>query len=109
MSVSCQSSQFLETFEFEKHFDFSLCFTARRSSGLTRSSLERVVRGSNLGPVKSDTMLQRLLTERDISSIEAVLPGRNDAEMGPANSLHASANIASIMKYYVLSEIANDF
>ena len=27
----------------------------------------------------------------DISSKEAVLPGRNDAEMGPANSLHASA------------------
>ena len=27
----------------------------------------------------------------DISSKGAVLPGRNDAEMGPANSLHASA------------------
>ena len=26
-----------------------------------------------------------------ISSKGAVLPGRNDAEMGPANSLHASA------------------
>ena len=25
----------------------------------------------------------------DISSKEAVLPGQNDAEMGPANSLHA--------------------
>ena len=24
----------------------------------------------------------------DISSKEALLPGRNDAEMGPANSLH---------------------
>ena len=27
----------------------------------------------------------------NISSNGAVLPGRNDAEMGPANSLHASA------------------
>ena len=27
----------------------------------------------------------------DISSRGAVLPGRNDAEMDPANSLHASA------------------
>ena len=58
---------------------------------VTRSSLEREVWGSNLGPVKSDTVLPTARHRCDISSNEAVLPGRNDAEMGPANSLHASA------------------
>ena len=58
---------------------------------VTRSSLEREVRGSNLGPVKSDTVLPTARHRCNISSKGAVLPGRNDAEMGPANSLHASA------------------
>ena len=56
---------------------------------VARSCLERKVRSSNLGPVKSGT---ELLTARhccNISSKGAVLPQRNDAEMG--NSLHASA------------------
>ena len=48
-------------------------------------------RGSNLGPVKSDTVLPTARHRCNISSKGAVLPGRNDAEMGPANSLHASA------------------
>ena len=39
--------------------------------------------------VKSDTVLPTARHRGDISS-KAVLPGRNDAEMGPANSLHAS-------------------
>ena len=56
----------------------------------TRSSLEREVWASNLGPVKSDTVLT---TARNcyISLKEVVLPRHNDSEMGPANSLHASA------------------
>ena len=58
---------------------------------VTRSSLEREVWGSNLGPVKSDTVLPTARHRCDISSNGAVLPGRNDAEMGPTNSLHASA------------------
>ena len=58
---------------------------------VTRSSLEREVWGSNLGPVKSDTVLPTARHRCDISSKEAVLPGRNDAEMGPANSLLALA------------------
>ena len=58
---------------------------------VTRSSLEREVGGSNLGPVKSDIVLPTARHRCDISSKGAVLPGRNDAEMGPANSLHASA------------------
>ena len=58
---------------------------------VTRSSLEREVRGSSLGPVKLDTVLPTARHRCDISSKGAVLPGRNDAEMGPANSLHTSA------------------
>ena len=58
---------------------------------VTRSSLEREVWGSNLGPVKSNTVLPTARHRSDISSKGAVLLGRNDAEMGPANSLHAWA------------------
>ena len=58
---------------------------------VTRSSLERQVRGSNLRPVKLDTVLPTVCYRSDTSSKGAVLPGRNDAEMGPANSLPASA------------------
>ena len=55
------------------------------------SSLEPEVRGSNLGPVKSDTVLPTARHRCDISSKDAVLPGDNDTEMGPANSLQALA------------------
>ena len=58
---------------------------------VTRSSLKREARGSNLEPVKSNTALSTARHRCDISSKGAVLPGRNYAEMGPANSLHASA------------------
>ena len=57
---------------------------------VTRSSLERDVLGSNLGPVKSEIVLPTARYYCDISSKKAVLPVRNDAEMGLANSLHAS-------------------
>ena len=50
------------------------------------SSLEREVGGSNLGPVKSNTELPTVRHRCDISSKEAVLPGRNADEMGLANS-----------------------
>ena len=65
---------------------------------VTRSSLEWEVRDSNLGPVKSDTVLPTARHRFEISSKGAVFPGRNDVEMGPANSLHAPRNTASIMK-----------
>ena len=52
-------------------------------------SLEREFQGSNLGPVKSDTVLPTAHHCCDISLKGAVLPGRNGMEMGPANSLHA--------------------
>ena len=41
--------------------------------------------------VKSDTVLPTARHRCDVSSKEAVLPGRNDAEMSPVNSLQASA------------------
>ena len=45
----------------------------------------------NLGPVKSYTVLPTARHLCDISSKVAVLPRRNDTEMGPANSLDALA------------------
>ena len=56
----------------------------------TRSSLKREVLGSDLGAVKSETLLPTARHRCNISSKETVSLGRNDAEMGPANSLHAS-------------------
>ena len=58
---------------------------------VTRSSLEQEVWGSNLEPVKLDTVLPAARQRSDISSKRAESPGRNDVEMGPANSLHALA------------------
>ena len=46
-------------------------------------------------------MLPTVRYHCNISSKEAVLPGRNDAEMGPANSLSASTNTASTLKNLV--------
>ena len=56
---------------------------------VTRSSLERKVWGANLRQVKSDTVFPTACHHCDICSKGAVLPGRNDVDMGPANSLHA--------------------
>ena len=58
---------------------------------VTCSSVEREIRGSNLGPVKLDTVLPMARNSCDTTAKGAVLPGRNDAEMGPTNSLQASA------------------
>ena len=58
---------------------------------VTRPSTQREVWDSNLGQIKSDTVLTTARHRCDISSKGAVLLGRNDAEMGPANSLHVSA------------------
>ena len=49
------------------------------------------VRGSNLELVKSYTVLPTTYRRCDISLKGAVLSGRNDVEMNPANSLLASA------------------
>ena len=65
-----------------------------------RSSLKREVRGSNLGPVKSDTVLPTARRRCNISSKGAVLRGRNDAEVGPANSLHALAYYSEYNKRF---------
>ena len=56
---------------------------------ITRSSVEREDKDSNLGPVKSDTLLPTVRHCSNLSPKWTVLPGRNDAEMGPAYLLHA--------------------
>ena len=43
----------------------------------------RGLRGSNLGPVKSDTVLPTARHRCNISSKETLLPWRNDVEMAP--------------------------
>ena len=43
------------------------------------------------GQVKLDTVSPMVCHCRDISLKGAVMPGRKEEEMGPANSLHASA------------------
>ena len=50
---------------------------------VTRLSLKGEVRGSNLGPVKSDAVLQTARHRSDVFSKGFVLPGGNVAEMGP--------------------------
>ena len=65
---------------------------------VNRSYLEREVGRLNLETVKSDTVLPTARHRCDVSSKGAVLRGRNDAEMGPANSFTLRRNTASIMK-----------
>ena len=81
-------------------------FYPRVGRAVTRSTLEREVRGSNLGPVKSDTVLPTARHRCNISSKGAVLPGRNDAEMGHANSLHASAYYSEYNERFDLKKFA---
>ena len=71
---------------------------------VTRSSLEREVGDSNLRPIKSNTVLPTICNHCNICSKESVLPGRNDAEMGSANSLHA---LAKYCKYNERFDLIN--
>ena len=61
-----------------------------------RSSLEREVRGLNIGPVKSDKLLPTTRHRYDIFLKGAVLPRPNDVDMGSANSCTLRRNITSI-------------
>ena len=54
-------------------------------------SLEQEVWDLNPAPVRWNTVLPTTPHHCNISSKGNVLPGHNDAEMGPANSLQASA------------------
>ena len=56
-----------------------------------RSFLEREVEGSDLGPVKSDRGTNGSPPQQHFLERSCVACMRYDAEMGPANSLHASA------------------
>ena len=47
------------------------------------------------------SVVNSLPPQRSFSSKEAVLPGSNDAESGPANLLHASASIMKDSIYHV--------
>ena len=62
-----------------------LCSEERVGRAVTCSSLEREICGSNLGPVKLDTVLPTARHRRDVSLKGVVLPGRNDAKIGPDN------------------------
>ena len=53
--------------------------------------MEREVWGSNFRSVKSETVLPTARHRCDISLKGVALPGRSNAEMGPANSSHPSA------------------
>ena len=78
---------------------FNICFTCFSPAScraVTRSSLEREVRVSNLGTVKLDTVLPMARHRYDISSKGAVLPGGNDAE--PQTRYTLRRTTASIMK-----------
>ena len=74
-------------------FDLVTYCTSQKniSQMVTRSFLEWEVRGSNLWQVKSNTVLPTAHHPCNISSKGSVWPGCNDADMGPANSLHALA------------------
>ena len=63
---------------------------------VTRSSLARKDRDSNLGPVKSNSILATIRHRCTISSKGAVLFRCNDAEMGPSNSLRGIGVIQRI-------------
>ena len=71
---------------------------------VTRSSLERDLRfKSRAGQI--ETVLPTVLHRCDISSKRAVLSGRYDAEMNPANSLHALAHYSEYKKRFDEPEI----
>ena len=65
---------------------------------VTRSSLDREVRSSNLGPVQSDTVLPTASHRCDISSKGAGLSGRNEEGWAPPTRYTLRRITASIIK-----------
>ena len=98
--------RYMQGFYAFLQFPLLLKFYRPVGQAVTRSSLEREVWGSNLGPVKLDTVLPTARHRCDIFSKAAVLPWRNDAEMGPANSLHASAYYSECNKRFDLTKLS---
>ena len=68
-----------------------------------RSPLEREVWGSNLGPVKSNTVLATARLRCNISSKGAVLAGRNNAEMALQTRYTLGRSTSSTMKDLILT------
>ena len=89
------STRRIFTFQKIKYQKITNCLVSR---SVAHSSLDREVQGSNIGPVKSNTVLPTAHHRCHISLKEAVVPGPNDAEIGPSNLLQASA------KYHVYNE-----
>ena len=71
-------------------WSFQMALPVSWSSGKAFASGAGGLRFKSRG-IKSDTVFGTTRHRCEVSSKGAVLPGRNDAEMGPANSLHASA------------------
>ena len=90
-------------------FDYHCLYQFNRPVGraVTHSSLKRDVWSSNLGPVKSDTVWPTARHRCDISSKEAVLRGRNDAELGPATRRTPRRNTVNIIKDLIFDLIWN--
>ena len=69
---------------------------------VTRSSLERMVWGSNLEPVKSDTVLPTTRHRSSIASNGAVLPARAmTRKWAPQTRYALRRNTASTMKDFI--------
>ena len=87
------------TFHIKFTFEICVCCcTDQVGRVVTRSFMVREDRGSNLGPVKSNIEFPTVRHRCNISMKGAVLPRRNDAQMGYPNSLLLRRNAASITK-----------
>ena len=96
LSVQILAERGKENISYDHQFQAcldSLLYNRRVGRAVTRSSLEREVQSSNLGPVKSNTVSPTVRHCCCISSRRAVLP---------ANSLRASRNTANIIKDLIL-------
>ena len=77
---------------------YRICAYRLVGQAVMRTSLEREIWGSNLGPVKSDKVLPTARHRCDISLKGAVLPRRNGAEMAPQTRYTLRRKVASIIK-----------
>ena len=69
---------------------------------VTRSSLEREVRGSNFGPVKSDTVLPTARHRCDISCFKLCYPGAMTRKWASQTRCTLRRNAAIIKKHLIL-------
>ena len=96
MGVKGYCSHKNPAFRLQKKFIAFAQFAVGREA--VRSSLEREVLGSNLGPVKLNAALPTVRHGCDIFSKEAALPGGNERKWAPQTSQTLRHIPASIMK-----------